>query len=129
LIVPMYIITFSGGIYLFYVQHQFEQAYWRPKPNWDYFEAAMKGASYFKLPKLLQWFSGNIGFHHIHHLSPKIPNYLLEAAYNDNEILRGSKTLTLKSSFKTVSLKLWDEKLERMISFPDYRRIYQPLGS
>jgi len=89
----------------------------------------MKGASYFKLPKLLQWFSGNIGFHHIHHLSPKIPNYQLEAAYNDNEILRDSNTLTLRSSLKTVSLKLWDENLERLISFKDYRKNYQAAAS
>jgi omega-6 fatty acid desaturase (delta-12 desaturase) len=126
LLVPMYMITFSGGIYLFYVQHQFEEAYWQKKPNWDYFDAAMKGASYFKLPKLLQWFSGNIGFHHIHHLSPKIPNYLLEDAYNENEILRGSQTLTLGSSIKTVSLRLWDEQRGRMISFKDFHKYYLP---
>ena len=129
LVVPMYLITFSWGIYLFYVQHQFETVYWRHKPNWDYFEAAMKGASYFKLPKLLQWFSGNIGFHHIHHLSPKIPNYLLEAAYDENEILRDSNTLTFLSSIKTIPLRLWDEQRSRLISFKDYRQYYQTAGT
>lgn len=121
---PMYMFTFSVGVYLFYVQHQFEDTYWRRKPGWDYFEAAMEGASYFKLPKLLQWFSGNIGFHHIHHLSPKIPNYLLEKAYTENDILRESNTLTLRSSLKSVSLKLWDEQRNKLISFKDYRRYY-----
>jgi omega-6 fatty acid desaturase (delta-12 desaturase) len=127
--IPMYLIAFSGGIYLFYVQHQFEDTYWRRKPNWDYFEAAMEGASYFKLPKLLQWFSGNIGFHHIHHLSPKIPNYLLEKAYKENDILRGSNTLTLFSSLKSVNLRLWDEQRNKLISFKDYRRYYQAAGT
>jgi omega-6 fatty acid desaturase (delta-12 desaturase) len=127
--VPMYLITFSFGIYLFYVQHQFEDTYWRRKPNWDYFEAAMEGASYFKLPKLLQWFSGNIGFHHIHHLSPKIPNYLLEKAHKENEILQGSNTLTLRSSLKSVNLRLWDEQRNKLISFRDYRRYYQTAGT
>jgi omega-6 fatty acid desaturase (delta-12 desaturase) len=123
---PMYFIGFSFGIYLFYVQHQFEDAYWRRKPEWDYFNAAMRGASYFKLPRLLQWFSGNIGFHHIHHLSPKIPNYLLEKAYNENKLFQGANTLTLSSSLKSVSLKLWDEQRGKLISFKDYRRLFQP---
>jgi omega-6 fatty acid desaturase (delta-12 desaturase) len=121
---PMYIIGFSFGVYLFYVQHQFEDTYWRRKKNWDYFNAAIKGASYFKLPKILQWFSGNIGFHHIHHLSPKIPNYLLEKAHKENSILQNPTTLTLKSSLRSIKLKLWDEKRNKLISFREYRKYY-----
>lgn len=124
---PMYLIGFSFGVYLFYVQHQFENTYWRRKQNWDYFQAAMQGASYFKLPKLIQWFSGNIGFHHIHHLSPKIPNYLLEKAHNENPILQGSNTITIFDSLKSITLKLWDEKQGKLISFKEYRKKYQPI--
>lgn len=126
---PMYLITFSWGIFLFYVQHQFEETYWRRKPDWDYFDAAMMGASFFKLPKLLQWFSGNIGFHHIHHLSPMIPNYLLEKAYRENIILRRAKTLTLRSSIHTTALKLWDEEKSKLISFKEFRASYQAAES
>jgi len=121
---PMYLIAFSFGVYLFYVQHQFEYTYWRRKTEWDYFHAAIKGASYFKLPKILQWFSGNIGFHHIHHLSPKIPNYLLEKAHKENSILQNPNTLTLLSSLRSIRLKLWDETRNKLISFQEYRKYY-----
>lgn len=121
---PMYFLAFSFGVYLFYVQHQFEHTYWRRKPDWDYFQAAIKGASFFKLPKVLQWFSGNIGFHHIHHLSPKIPNYLLEKAHKENTLFQEANTLTLISSLKSVSLKLWDEQRKKLISFKEYRKYY-----
>lgn len=121
---PMYLIAFSVGVYLFYVQHQFEYTYWKRKPDWDYFKAGIQGASYFKLPKILQWFSGNIGFHHIHHLSPKIPNYLLEKAHEENPIFQRANTLTIISSLKSMTLKLWDEQRNKLISFRDYRKYY-----
>jgi omega-6 fatty acid desaturase (delta-12 desaturase) len=121
---PMYFIGFSFGVYLFFIQHQFEDTYWRRKPEWDYFQAAMEGASFFKLPKVLQWFSGNIGFHHIHHLGPLIPNYLLEQAYKENPLFQDAKTITLATSLKSASLKLWDEQRGKLISFRDYRRFY-----
>jgi len=121
---PSYFFAFSFGVYLFYVQHQFENTYWRRKPEWDYFQAAIKGASFFKLPKIMQWFSGNIGFHHIHHLSPKIPNYLLEKAHYENIIFQEANTLTFFSSLKSVTLKLWDEQRKRLISFKEYRKFY-----
>jgi len=121
---PSYFLAFSFGVYLFYVQHQFENTYWRRKPEWDYFQAAIKGASFFKLPKIMQWFSGNIGFHHIHHLSPKIPNYLLEKAHYENTIFQEANTLTFFSSLKSVTLKLWDEQRKKLISFKEYRKYY-----
>jgi omega-6 fatty acid desaturase (delta-12 desaturase) len=112
------------GVYLFYVQHQYEDTYWRIHPEWDYFDAAMKGSSYFELPKILQWFSGNIGFHHIHHLSPLIPNYLLEQAHRENVLFQQVHKLTIKSSFRSAVTDLWDEKRKKLISFREYRRYY-----
>jgi omega-6 fatty acid desaturase (delta-12 desaturase) len=121
---PITAIGTSAGVYLFYVQHQFEDTYWRRHKHWDYAKAALEGSSYFKLPKLLQWFSGNIGFHHIHHLAPLIPNYMLEKAYKENILFQKVETLTIKTSFRTIFLDLWDENLQRLISFREYRRRY-----
>ena len=122
---PISLIGSMAGVYLFYVQHQFEDTYWRWHNNWDYEKAALEGCSYFKLPKVLQWFSGNIGFHHIHHLSPKIPNYLLEKAYEENNLFQNVETLTMISSVKTIFLDLWDEERNKLISFWEYRRLYK----
>ncbi|MDH3943831.1 MAG: fatty acid desaturase [Anaerolineae bacterium] len=119
---PITIITSSIGVFLFYVQHQFEDTYWRWHREWDYKTAALEGASYFKLPKLLQWLTGNIGYHHVHHLSPLIPNYLLEQAHEENEIFHEVETLTLKSSLRTIFLHLWDEDANRLISFRELRK-------
>lgn len=105
------------GVWLFYVQHNFEETYWKPHPEWDYYTASLKGSSYYKLPKILQWFSGNIGFHHVHHLSPKIPNYQLERCFRENPVFHDVSTLTLRSSFKSLSWRLWDEDLQRMVGF------------
>ena len=121
---PITIFTSIIGVYLFYVQHQFEDTYWRRHVEWDYARAALEGATYFKLPKVLQWFSGNIGFHHVHHLSPLIPNYMLEQAHKENEIFQNVETLTLKTSIRTIFLNLWDEQLDRLISFREYYRRY-----
>jgi len=114
-----YAITATIGVWLFYVQHNFEDTYWRLHPEWTFEEAAIYGSSYYKLPKILQWFSGNIGLHHIHHLSPKIPNYLLQKAYDENEYLRNAHELTLKSSLKILvsRLALWDEDQRKMVGF------------
>ncbi len=122
---PITIFSSTIGVYLFYVQHQFEDTYWRNHEEWEYEKAALQGSSFFKLPKLLQWFSGNIGFHHVHHLSPKIPNYNLETAYNENEIFRNVETITLGTSLRTIFLNLWDESTERLISFSEYRRRFK----
>ncbi|MGQ0605073.1 MAG: fatty acid desaturase [Anaerolineales bacterium] len=114
---PMFYISSVVGVWMFYIQHQFEDTYWRPHPDWDYVQASLQGSSFYKLPRVLQWFTGNIGFHHIHHLSPKIPFYRLETAYREQELFQHSPTLTLGSSFSTLSWRLWDEELGRMVGF------------
>lgn len=114
---PVIIIASSVGTWLFYVQHQFERTYWEHTPEWNYTLAAMHGSSYYRLPRVLQWFTGNIGFHHIHHLSPRIPNYYLEQCHNENDILQRVSQLTLASSLKSLPLTLWDEQEQRLVTF------------
>ncbi|PWU14962.1 MAG: fatty acid desaturase [Verrucomicrobia bacterium] len=108
----------SAGVWLFYVQHQFEGVYWERSQEWDYEKAAMQGSSYYKLPRVLQWFSGNIGFHHIHHLSPRIPNYNLERCHKSEPLFRTVKPVTLLSSLKSFNFRLWDERRRRMVGYP-----------
>lgn len=117
LVLPVIVIASSAGTWLFYVQHQFERTYWEHRPEWDYTLAALHGSSYYKLPRLLQWFTGNIGFHHIHHLSPRIPNYHLQECHDQNEALQHVAQLTLKSSLQSMSLALWDEEQRRLVTF------------
>lgn len=105
------------GIWLFYVQHQFEDVYWERGEDWDYTAAAMKGSSFYKLPRILQWFSGNIGFHHIHHLNPRIPNYNLERCHLADDMFRNVKPVTLLASLKTITFRLWDEPTRQLVSF------------
>ena len=107
----------SAGFWLFYVQHQFEDAYWERDEQWDYTAAALKGSSFYKLPKILQWFSGNIGYHHIHHLSARIPNYNLERCHKANLMFQGVKPLTLFSSLKSFTYRLWDEQHKKLVGF------------
>ncbi len=114
---PVTIITSSAGAWLFFIQHQFEDAYWANQDEWDYTKAALSGSSYYKLPKVLQWFTGNIGFHHIHHLSPRIPNYRLEKCHKENPVLHTSAVLTLRKSLKSIFLSLWDERKKKLVSF------------
>lgn len=114
---PIIMIAATFGVWLFYVQHQFEDVYWERHENWDYVQASLKGSSFYKLPKLLQWFSGNIGFHHIHHLSPRIPNYYLERCFNEIPEFQQPTTLTLLSSLKSLPLRLWDEKQRKLVGF------------
>ena len=103
------------------MQHQFEDTYWEHQEDWDFTNAALRGSSYYQLPKVLQWFTGNIGFHHIHHLSPRIPNYLLEKCHNENPIFQNILTMTLRTSLETAFLSLWDKKQQRLISFRQLR--------
>ena len=110
-------IAGTAGIWLFYVQHQFEGSYWERGQEWDYAMAALKGSSFYKLPKVLQWFSGNIGFHHIHHLSPAIPNYNLEKCHKAEPLFQTVKPVTLLRSFKSFTFRLWDERRHRLVSF------------
>jgi omega-6 fatty acid desaturase (delta-12 desaturase) len=114
---PITILAASLGTWLFFVQHQFEDTYWASGENWDYTLAALQGSSYYQLPKVLQWFTGNIGFHHIHHLSPKIPNYHLEKCHAENPLFQQAVVLTLRSSFNSIFLTLWDEDAKKLISF------------
>src|SRR5690606_19372220 len=114
---PIIAMASSYGVWLFYVQHQYENVYWERHENWDYATAALYGSSYYKLPRILQWFSGNIGFHHIHHLSPRIPNYNLEACHNENEIFRQIEPLTVRESLKSLRIRVWDEDRHKMIGF------------
>lgn len=107
----------SAGVWLFYVQHQFEGVYWERNENWDYATAALQGSSFYKLPRILQWFSGNIGFHHIHHLSPRIPNYRLEQCHKSEPLFQTVKPITLLGSLKSFTFRLWDEPRRRLVGY------------
>ncbi len=111
----------SAGFWLFYVQHQFEGVYWERGEEWDYTAAALQGSSFYKLPKILQWFTGNIGYHHIHHLSSRIPNYNLERCHKAHLMFQGVKPITLFSSLKSLNFRLWDEKLKKLVGFRHLR--------
>jgi omega-6 fatty acid desaturase (delta-12 desaturase) len=115
------LVAGSAGVWLFYVQHQFEEVYWERGQAWDYEKAALEGSSYYKLPKVLQWFTGNIGFHHIHHLSPRIPNYHLEHCQRSEPLFQTVKPITLLGSFKCFNFRLWDERRRRMVGYSALR--------
>ena len=112
---PVILLAGIGGVWLFYVQHQFEEGYWRRTGAWNYYEAAVQGSSFYRLPKVLQWFSGNIGFHHIHHLSPRIPNYTLPQCHAETASALRFKTLGLRESLDCLRMRVWDEDGDRMI--------------
>lgn len=120
---PILVLSGASAIWLFYVQHQFEDTYWEHQPEWDFHRAGIEGSSYFDLPRVLHWFTGNIGFHHIHHLSSRIPNYSLRRCLEENPELQRVTRLTLWGSLKCAGLKLWDEKSRRLVGFGDLRRI------
>ena len=115
--IPTIMLAGAVGIWLFYVQHQFEDAYWENGGEWSYADAALRGSSYLRLPKILQFFSGNIGLHHVHHLSARIPNYNLQRAHDDNPIFHGVPELSLMDGLRAVRLKLYDERQGRMVTF------------
>jgi omega-6 fatty acid desaturase (delta-12 desaturase) len=114
---PIVLIAGAVGVWLFYVQHTFEGAYWTNKEEWDAGKAAIAGSSFFDLPRVLHWFTGNIGYHHIHHLAARIPNYRLREAFEFSELLQAAPRLTLWSSLKCAGLKLWDEEGQQMVGF------------
>ena len=114
---PVISIAGVGGFWLFYVQHQFDPPYWSRNEGWDYKKVALEGSSYYKLPRILQFFSGNIGFHHIHHLSPMIPNYNLPRCHRENSLFSSIRPLTLRQSLATLTLRLYDEKNNTLVSF------------
>ena len=111
----------AAALWLFYVQHQFEGVYWARGKEWDYTAAALAGSSFYKLPKLLQWFTGNIGFHHIHHLSPRIPNYHLQRCHDADPFFETIKPVTLLGSLKSLTYRLWDEQRHRFVGFRHLR--------
>ena len=114
-----------AGVWLFYVQHQFEGVYWQRHGQWDYLAAALQGSSFYKLPTILQWFSGNIGFHHIHHLSPRIPNYNLERCHEAEPLFQTVPPVTLFSSLKFLTFRLWDEERHRLVGFSHLQHVRQ----
>ena len=123
LVVQLLVIFFgaSVGIWLFYVQHNFEGVYWERREHWDYFKASMQGSSFYKLPAVLNWFTGNIGYHHIHHLNAKIPNYKLPKAFKENPIFH-VEPLTILSSLKSLTLRLYDEQTRKLVGWSVLKR-------
>jgi omega-6 fatty acid desaturase (delta-12 desaturase) len=115
--IPVILVAWSIGVWLFYVQHQYDDTYWSRAEQRDPLAVALQGSSYYKLPRVLQWFTGNIGLHHIHHLRPRIPNYHLQACQDAIPALQAVRPLTLRRSLKSVALNLWDEHEQKMVSF------------
>jgi omega-6 fatty acid desaturase (delta-12 desaturase) len=119
---PTVLMAGAAGVWLFYVQHQFEDTYWESSESWTYAEAALRGSSYLKLPQPLQFFTGNIGLHHVHHLQARIPNYNLQRAHDDNPVFHDVPTITMWEGFRAVRLKLWDEDRARLVTFREARK-------
>lgn len=117
--VPLFFVASIHGIWLFYVQHQFKNVIWKRNETWDYKTIAMEGSSYLKLPRVLQWFTGNIGFHHIHHLSSQIPNYNLEKCYKENPIFQDVKHINFFTSLDSIRYRLWDERKQQLVGFKE----------
>ncbi len=115
--IPILLLSSAAGVWLFYVQHQFDGVYWDREEEWDYVTVALEGSSFYDLPRFLHWFTGNIGYHHIHHLSPRIPNYNLARCHRENEIYQKVKQVTLFNSFKSLSYRLWDEERRVLVGF------------
>jgi acyl-lipid omega-6 desaturase (Delta-12 desaturase) len=118
---PLVPIAGGVGIWLFFVQHNFDYSWWRRSADWNYVDAALRGSSYLKLPRILQFFTGNIGLHHVHHLNPKVPNYNLQRAHDETPLFRDVPRVSLWSGVKAVRLKLWDEDAGRMVTWADVR--------
>ena len=116
---PIMLIASIAGIWLFFVQHQFENTSWQRTDQWSFMGAALKGSSFLRLPGILRWFTGNIGFHHVHHLNPRIPNYRLASCHQDNAALQAAPVVTLWSGLKATLLCLWDEERMRMVRLSD----------
>jgi acyl-lipid omega-6 desaturase (Delta-12 desaturase) len=119
LLIQFTVTAFAGalGLWLFYVQHQFDGAYWARTEDWNYTAAALQGSSFYKLPRILQWFTGNIGFHHIHHLSPRIPNYHLQKCHEADPFFKTIKPVTLLASLNALTFRLWDEQRNVFVGF------------
>jgi omega-6 fatty acid desaturase (delta-12 desaturase) len=120
---PMMVMAASAGVWLFFVQHQFEQTYWARGEDWNFHEAALRGSSHYDLPPILRWFTANIGIHHVHHLNSRIPYYRLRQVLRDEPDLGAVGRLTLLGSIRCAGLTLWDESSRRLISFREMRRM------
>ena len=120
---PVLVLAGTAGVWLFYVQHQFEDVYWENTDQWSYAEAALQGSSYLKLPKVLQFFTGNIGLHHVHHLNARIPNYNLQSAHDDNEIFHDVPVLTFWQGIKATRLKVIDPSSGRLLTWREARAV------
>ena len=123
---PVIFIATGVGVWLFYVQHNFDRTYWERHSQWDFFKAGINGSSFYKLPGILQWFTGNIGFHHIHHISPKIPNYKLPECYKENPVFH-IQPLTILTSLKSLGYRLWDEERRMLVGFKALKQASKPL--
>jgi omega-6 fatty acid desaturase (delta-12 desaturase) len=119
---PAAMLAGSVGIWLFYVQHQFEDTYWQRRDEWTYADAALRGSSYLKLPPVLQFFTGSIGLHHVHHLNARVPHYHLRRAHESTTLFASVPTLSLWDGLRAVRLKLWDERSGRLVTFAQARR-------
>ena len=119
---PVMYLAGMAGVFLFYVQHQFEDTYWAPHQEWDYATASIAGSSYLKLPQPLDWMTGSIGVHHVHHMGPKIPNYKLRRAHEENPLFHKVTVITLRQSGRALTLSLWDEEQNRLVRFKDLDR-------
>src|SRR5579875_42344 len=118
---PIFLLSGIAGVWLFYVQHTFEDSYFEADQEWEYVKAAVEGSSYYKLPKILQWFTGNIGYHHVHHLSPRVPNYKLEQVHNDTKPLQNVPTITVRTSLSSLKFHLWDEQRKKFVQFKEVK--------
>jgi len=125
---PAYYVAVCAGLWLFFVQHQFEDTYWEDHQNWDYRAAAIEGSSFFRLPAVLQWVTGSIGFHHVHHLGPRIPNYNLQRCHEENPMFHRATVVTLRQSVSALRLALWDEDAGRLVRF-DHAHLRAPATS
>ncbi len=114
---PVIALASSIGVWLFYIQHQFENVYWAHEREYDRFKAAMKGSAFYNLPGILRWFTGNIGYHHVHHMNYRIPNFNLKKCYDQTPELRAAETITPAGGFACMSRALWDEKTRKLITF------------
>jgi omega-6 fatty acid desaturase (delta-12 desaturase) len=114
---PILLLAATAGVLLFYVQHQFEGTYWERHEEWSFVREALEGSSFYKLPRVLQWFTGNIGFHHVHHLSPRIPNYYLQKSHESHSMFQTVQPLTLWSSLQSFAFRLWDEEEKKLVSY------------
>ena len=126
LIIQITVMWMAGvaGIFMFYLQHQFEDSYWERNGDWNYVASALQGASYYQLPKVLQWFTGNIGFHHIHHLSPRIPNYNLDKVHKNSPVIqKWTHTIKFTEGLQTVKFKVLNEPAHKMVTWPEADKI------